>query len=680
METRGDQRRAAAAGTSTTHDQYLGLLHPELEPVKGSQLPTNGDVLRHYFYLKRGPLLLQDRESVITIVIKKVQLFWDSALIPVTPLKGNISRELFAEIFMKFENMKRHKNRKGKITAFNILCDQLFDISHVDAEHLINTDRLRTEADKEEDKAFLHDQRTTRLQCLGAIDRHYTKKVESKLKRAVAEEKLQIQEAKTQKMLKETTSDFSAILSDETSSSSDSSSEEFKAPSPQKKKRMNSNTVDILKSPEFNKAADRFGLSLRGRFGMAGVIHRVCGTDLDTVNCSVMTAKRFADTNRKEAAELIKVEFVPPPRCAIHWDGKKVKNNCGASGKVERLVISASGPPDHTEGKFLHAAKIATLAETGVRMGKAEALVVYDVCKDWNILANIWAMVFDTTATNSGHINGACTIFEKDLLRKKVLWAACNHHKDEVVLHDVVKCLFGETSSPQNPVFVHFRDVCWPQLDTSGEYKALDIQERHLKTIKDKAVDIYMATLTTQNNKGDLPREDYRECTEVMLMSLGVDPPRGCRWYKPQGTSNTRWMSDILYCGKIVAFSDQLELEEGLLRLYIRFLRFCALFYVPWWLAAARGIDSPVNDLEFWNDMKNYMTDDPEVADAAITALERHLWYVTEEMAPLSLFSEKVSNGEKSQIARQILKQKRKYRPHFICCKYMYFIILLYSH
>ena len=37
------------------------------------------------------------------------------------------------------------------------------------------------------------------------------------------------------------------------------------------------------------------------------------------------------------------------------------------------------------------------------------------------------------------------------------------------------------------------------------------------------------------------------------------------------------------------------------------------------------------------------------------------MWYLTEEMVPLSLFSEKVSDQEKSQIAKQIIRYKPKY-------------------
>lgn len=173
----------------------------------------------------------------------------------------------------------------------------------------------------------------------------------------------------------------------------------------------------------------------------------------------------------------------------------------------------------------------------------------------------------------------------------------------------------------------------------------------------------YTSILTNQNSKGELPRCDYRECAELMMILLGAVPPRGVRWYKPGGLHSARWMSTILYSAKIYAFSEQLEMDDGDLDLYSRFLMFTSLYYVPWWLAASRGVDAPVDDLIMWNHLKQYRSVDPVVADAALASLERHLWYLTEELTPLSLFSDKLSNVEKSKMAKRINREKSLYDP-----------------
>ena len=130
-------------------------------------------------------------------------------------------------------------------------------------------------------------------------------------------------------------------------------------------------------------------------------------------------------------------------------------------------MILVSGHPDYIEGKFLLASTIQPREETGIRMGRSEAMEVERVCKDWNV-EDIWAMVFNTTATNSGHQNGACSIYEAELLQQKLLWLACRHHVPELVLKAAFKSLFGESSGPVNPAFLQLRDHVWESLDTTA--------------------------------------------------------------------------------------------------------------------------------------------------------------------------------------------------------------------
>ena len=204
----------------------------------------------------------------------------------------------------------------------------------------------------------------------------------------------------------------------------------------------------------------------------------------------------------------------------------------------------------------------------------------------------------------------------------------------------------------------------WVDIDTSGPYKTLDIKSRYLKIRREEVIPFYIDILTKANSKGQLPRDDYRECAMLMLQLLGVTPPGGNKWYKPTASSNARWMVAVLFGSKIVAFSDQLQFEDGELEKFERFVTFCALFYVPHWLTTPLGVDAPSNDLKFWKDMQQFRAEDQAVADVALCALDRHLWYATEECAALSVFSSKVSDTEKAQIAKEILRRKSKYNEN----------------
>ena len=233
------------------------------------------------------------------------------------------------------------------------------------------------------------------------------------------------------------------------------------------------------------------------------------------------------------------------------------------------MVVSIAGSPAHLEGKLLGAPVIKSKAECGIRVGRSEANAVNQICDKWKVSKYICGMVFDTTATNTGNQNGGCTIYETELLKRKLLWLACRHHIDEVILSDVWKMLFGPSSSPDNEMFKQFRDDVWTHIDITQEYKKLEITgrqgSRHLRSRRDIVIPFYIELLSTENSKQQLPRDDYKECAQLMLQLLGVSPPQGVHWYKPGACHNARWMVTILYSAKLLAFSDQINLADGLL-------------------------------------------------------------------------------------------------------------------
>ena len=75
---------------------------------------------------------------------------------------------------------------------------------------------------------------------------------------------------------------------------------------------------------------------------------------------------------------------------------------------------------------------------------------------------------------------------------------------------------------------------------------------------------------------------------------------------------------------------------------------FNSLIYVKSWLTAPREVDAPSNDLQLWNDLNDFINVDLEIADAAITAMERHFWYLTEECVPFVLFFDQISAAVKN--------------------------------
>ena len=72
-------------------------------------------------------------------------------------------------------------------------------------------------------------------------------------------------------------------------------------------------------------------------------------------------------------------------------------------------------------------------------------------------------------------------------------------------------------------------------------------------------------------------------------------------------------------------WADQLSYHNEFLAKLQRINVFIAFFYVPAWLKSSIGLDAPINDLRFLQDMLRYKTEDhPADADIAFMKLSAH--------------------------------------------------------
>lgn len=97
--------------------------------------------------------------------------------------------------------------------------------------------------------------------------------------------------------------------------------------------------------------------------------------------------------------------------------------------------------------------------------GISQAEAVSDSLQEWGIGDKIVGMCFDTTASNTGRMKGACTLIEKQL-GKNLLYLACRHHILEVVLRSVFEHKMGSTTGPQPDIFRRFQ-MHWANIDQS---------------------------------------------------------------------------------------------------------------------------------------------------------------------------------------------------------------------
>ena len=157
-------------------------------------------------------------------------------------------------------------------------------------------------------------------------------------------------------------------------------------------------------------------------------------------------------------------------------------------------------------------------------------------------------------------------------------------------------------------------------------------------------------------------RNDYKELvtlTKLYLTHNIVD----FTFRKPGALHRARWMAKILYGIKLILFEHKIkeELPENAiltadqfeaLRRFVRFVIYC---YVPWWCTCTIPADAPLNDLELYKRLETFKSIDIDTGVIACKAFKNHLWYVTDEILPVTLFSKKLSNDDKQLLVDKLL-------------------------
>ncbi|KAL1454591.1 hypothetical protein WDU94_010811 [Cyamophila willieti] len=182
--------------------------------------------------------------------------------------------------------------------------------------------------------------------------------------------------------------------------------------------------------------------------------------------------------------------------------------------------------------------------------GEEQALAVYECLQEWGLTNCVKAMCFDTTASNTGRLNGACTILEQ-MLDKELLYFACRHHILEVVLRGVFEVKLGSTTGPHPDLFKKI-EKAWPNIDKT-KYD-MGISNKNVE----KHITSQFITEITADFKSKLtefqPRDDYKELLELVLVFFGTLDGREVGFKTPGAITHARWMAKAIYCLKIYLF------------------------------------------------------------------------------------------------------------------------------
>ena len=172
----------------------------------------------------------------------------------------------------------------------------------------------------------------------------------------------------------------------------------------------------------------------------------------------------------------------------------------GSSGiaLVDRLPELLSSLADGNT-KLLGVPKLAS------GKGVVAANAIHQQLISWQCEQLVIGMCFDTTASNTGRLNGACTLLEQ-CLGRNLLWMACRHHMLEVLLADAFGICLGPSTGPEILFFKRFRES-WPKLNT------LVVQ---LKPPKIPVTDTLKTFISDQLMKQHT-REDYTKSSLFLL-------------------------------------------------------------------------------------------------------------------------------------------------------------------
>jgi hypothetical protein len=376
------------------------------------------------------------------------------------------------------------------------------------------------------------------------------------------------------------------------------------------------------------------------------------GHDPKELNISRSSIERHREKQRSGTFEKLREGFKATPS-VVQWDGKLLPELLGANhGKIDRLPVIATSVING-QTQLLGVPKLTA------GTGEQQAAAVFQLLKEWKLSEDVVGMCFDTTASNTGRLKGACVLLEKKLGRS-LIYLPCRHHIMEVILTGVFNTLYEPSSGPNILLFQRFQ-VKWKFIDHSKFSTAEDddIVSSLVQDIKEDVI----AFAENQLQSGNF-RDDYKEFLELSILFLGGDIP-GYFFKQPGAMHHARWMSKVIYSLKMWMFRKQLDHlttqdKDCLQELSV----FAVRFYIKAWITAPIPATAPLNDLLLLQKLQEYPS---KVSRAALAKFKAHLWYLSEELVILGLFDPAVSLHVKREMLkamsdRQVEKKNEK-RP-----------------
>lgn len=682
--------------------KWREIIGPSREIIPKIRLPTNRVVMQRYDYIRSNTTNNVSTPEYATGLFHEIKPIWKQTTLPILDEKTCVRRlEVLLSSWCK-ENGRKMVLGSERELKYREMLDSLMSLTYLDLnevkKYLVSDKIQRTETKDESGSSslpiheiefnFLKDQmKNPQVGTIdNSIDMIHQKKVRDR------EEREQKKFQKEQKERAESSKQFESVsetqvremlgepdtTAEENNNDSLGGTEDPDYVPPQRGKKKKKLDKVMLELPtkdigkEIGVLTARLKLSNRAVTSLYAKVILSGGGDLNKFVISKSTIHRQRILAEKAAEEKLKIRFeelsAEKPYGILHWDGKQIKFN---SGDVEEhLVICFQHVGSDKQPQFLGAPHTVN----GKGAAQCEAIIRYvdDGGFEEQIIGHVW----DTTASNTGRHIGAAKLLDLALGRAS-LWLACRRHASERHVVHANTAVCGKTSSPDDPLFKHFKEH-FQEIDTADvQYFQLDGDENSpdYKFIEERIMDV-KNWAEERCISGSFPREDYRELLELLCHVLGgtirrksatkkTTPARIVQFHmeQPGAFHHARFMAKAIYYIKMLMVLPQLK-DKMLVTLeqvdqIERMSSFVILLYGQYFLRTAMTAAAPRNDLQFWRNVKRYSCVDKEISEAVEDSIYRQMYYLTEELVVLALCDENTPHAEKDQIVQKLIQSDR---------------------
>ena len=191
----------------------------------------------------------------------------------------------------------------------------------------------------------------------------------------------------------------------------------------------------------------------------------------------------------------------------LHLDEKIIQLMYGKTDDGLAIALSSQCS---LSGKFVASPAISD--GTGDTVTKC----VIKLVKDFELLVDVHAFVFDTTASNTEQWKRSSTIFVT-MLEQPLLWLACRHNIPELFIKHPSIATRGETKGSDDTLFKEFKRF-FGFIDKRTVWK----WPNALRVWSDRRSNEVLLWADIQMKKATCPREDYRELLELVVIHLYV--------------------------------------------------------------------------------------------------------------------------------------------------------------